>query len=149
MNTIPLIMERPFFGWGAGSFATLFNERYAEFPRDPTHPHNLLLEMSYSYGTIFATIITLTIFLLILKSFKIIFFKKTDPRDENNYENHSTNKAWWSSFFALFLSQMYDIQYFDFRISVSFWILLSGLICIIKNDNLTEISNLENRNKFK
>ena len=105
--------------------------------------------MSYSYGTIFATIITLTIFLLVLKSFKIIFFKKTDPRDENNYQNHSTNKAWWSSFFALFLSQMYDIQYFDFRISLSFWILLSGLICIIKNYNLTEITNLENRNKLK
>jgi hypothetical protein len=27
--------------------------------------------------------------------------------------------------------------------------LLSGLICIIKNYNLTEISNLENRKKFK
>ena len=149
MNTIPIIMERPFFGWGAGTFPILFNSKYTEFSRNPTHPHNLILEMSYSYGTIFATIVTLTIFLLVLKSFKIIFLKKTDPRDENNYLNHSTNKAWWSSFFALFLSQMYDIQYFDFRISISFWILLSGLICIIKNDNLTEISNLENRNKFK
>ena len=118
MNTIPLIMERPFFGWGAGTFAILFNGRYEEFSRDPTHPHNLVLEMSYSYGTIFATIITLTIFLLVLKSFKIIFLK-TDTRDENNYQNHSTNKAWWSSFFALFLSQMYDIQYFDFLISIS------------------------------
>ena len=82
-------------------------------------------------------------------NYETLFFKKTDTRDENNYQNHSTNKAWWSSFFSLFLSQMYDIQYFDFRISVSFWILLSGLICIIKNDNLTEISNLENRNRFK
>ena len=148
MNTIPLIMERPFFGWGAGTFAILFNERYAEFSRILLI-RITVLEMSYSYGTIFATIITLTILLLLLKSFKIIFLKKTDPKEVNNFQNHNTNKAWWSSFFALFLSQMYDIQYFDFRISLSFWILLSGLICIIKNDNFKEISNLENRKKLK
>ena len=145
MNTIPLLMERPFFGWGAGTFAMIFNSKYTEFSRNPTHPHNLILEMSYSYGAIFSIIVTLTILILVLKSFKMIFFKKTDPKDEINYQNKKINMAWWSSFFALFLSQMYDIQYFDFRISVSFWILLSGLICIIKNDNLTEISNLENR----
>ena len=145
LNTIPLIMERPLFGWGAATFPILFNSKYTEFTREPTHPHNLILEMSYSYGTIFAFIITLSILIIIFKSFKIIFFSKNDSRDEINYKNQKLNKAWWSSFFALFLSQMYDIQYFDFRISISFWILLSGLICIIKNDNLSKISNLETK----
>ena len=148
MNTIPLIMERPFFGWGAATFPILFNSKYTEFNRDPTHPHNLILEMSYSYGTIFAFIITFSILIIIFKSFKIIFFSKNDSRDEINYKNQKINKAWWSSFFALFLSQMYDIQYFDFRISVSFWILLSGLICINKNDNLSEVSILETTKKI-
>jgi len=72
---------------------------------------------------------------------------ETVDSDENSFLSKPTSLRLWSSFFALFLSQMYDIQYFDFRISVSFWILLSGLICIIKNDNLTEISNLENSKK--
>ena len=140
MNTIPLIMERPFLGWGAATFPFLFNSRYLEFTREPTHPHNLILEMAYSYGTIFAIIISLTIFIIVIKSFKIIFLKKTEISDENQRQIKKLNKAWWSSFFALLLSQMYDIQYFDFRISISFWILLCGLICIIKNDYVSNIS---------
>ena len=140
MNTIPLIMERPFLGWGAATFPFLFNSRYLEFTREPTHPHNLILEMAYSYGTIFAIIIRITIFIIVIKSFKIIFLKKTEISDENQRQIKKLNKAWWSSFFALLLSQMYDIQYFDFRISISFWILLCGLICIIKNDYVSNIS---------
>jgi len=126
MNSIPIIMEKPFLGWGAATFPILFNSRYTDFDRDPTHPHNLILEMANSYGLIFAFIVTISIFFIVFCSFKIIFLNKN-----KNIRNYSTDKAWWSSFFALFLSQMLDIQYFDFRISISFWILLSGLISII------------------
>ena len=41
-------------------------------------------------------------------------------------------RAWCTSFFVLLLSQMFDVQYFDGRISVAFWILLSGLRCMFK-----------------
>ena len=126
MNSIPIIMEKPFLGWGAATFPILFNSRYTDFDRDPTHPHNLILEMANSYGLIFAFIVTISIFFIVFCSFKIIFLNKN-----KNIRNYSIDKAWWSSFFALFLSQMLDIQYFDFRISISFWILLSGLISII------------------
>ena len=50
----------------------------------------------------------------------------------------STNKyferAWWASFFVLLCSQMFDVQYYDGRISISFWILLSGLKCILEEN---------------
>ncbi len=124
MNSIPIIMEKPLLGWGAATFPILFNSRYADFNRDPTHPHNLILEMANSYGLIFAFIVTTSILFIVFCSFKIIFLNK-------NIRNNSIDKAWWSSFFALLLSQMYDIQYFDFRISISFWILLTGLISTI------------------
>ena len=42
-------------------------------------------------------------------------------------------RAWYSSFLVLFCSQLVDIQYFDVRISLVFWILLAGLKEIIKN----------------
>ena len=138
-NTIPIIMERPFFGWGAASFPILFNERYLDFTREPTHPHNLILEMANSYGLIFASIISLSIIIIIFLSFKIIFLSKKQIINSKSIRDFEYDKAWWSSFFALFLSQMYDVQYFDFRISISFWILLTGLICIIESkfyDNL-------------
>ena len=35
-------------------------------------------------------------------------------------------KAWVSSLIVLILSQLVDIQYFDGRISLAFWILLAG-----------------------
>ncbi len=132
-NTLPIIMERPLLGWGAASFPILFNERYIDFKREPTHPHNLILEMGNSYGLIFALIISLSIIIILYLSFKMIFIRK--KRIINNKINIDilSDKAWWSSFFALFLSQMYDIQYFDFRISISFWILLTGLICILES----------------
>ena len=126
-NTIPIILERPIFGWGAGSFPLLFQMRYPNFNREPTHPHNLIFEMANSYGFIFALIMLITICLIIIFSYKKIFINK----NLSQKEDFKFNKAWWASFFTLFLSQMYDIQYFDFRISISFWILLTGLACII------------------
>ena len=132
LNTIPIIMERPILGWGASTFPILFNTRYTEFTRDPTHPHNLILEMANSYGLIFSILITGTILLILINSFKLIFLKRSTIYKNKNSEEKKFDRAWWSSFFALFVSQMYDVQYFDFRISISFWILLTGLTCIIK-----------------
>ncbi len=132
LNTIPIIMERPLLGWGASTFPILFNTRYSEFPREPTHPHNLILEMANSYGLIFAILITVSILLILIYSFKLIFLKRGIIYKNKSSEEIKFERAWWSSFFALFVSQMYDVQYFDFRISVSFWILLTGLTCIIK-----------------
>ena len=126
-NTIPIILERPIFGWGAGSFPFLFQMNYPNFNRDPTHPHNLILEMANSYGLIFAFIMLTTISLIIFYSYKKIFINTNFPKKGDL----KFDKFWWASFFTLFLSQMYDIQYFDFRISISFWILLTGLACII------------------
>ena len=125
-NTLPIILERPLFGWGAGTFPFIFQIRNPDFNREPTHPHNLIFEMANSYGLIFAFIILLTISMILIYSYKIIFLEKKLSNSDFGF-----NKAWWTSFFALFLSQMYDIQYFDIRISISFWILLTGLICII------------------
>jgi len=130
-NAIQIIMERPLLGWGASTFPIIFNARYPEFPREPLHPHNLILEMANSYGLIFAIIISITIFLILIRSFIIIFIKKDIKYNLKNVESNNFARAWWSSFFALFITQMYDQQYFDFRISISFWILITGLICMI------------------
>ena len=131
INTIPIILERPFLGWGASTFPLIFNARYRNFPVEPLHPHNLIFEMANSFGLIFAIIITITIFLILLKSFRVIFIKKDIKYNLKDLQLINFDRAWWSSFFGLFITQMFDVQYFDFRISISFWILLTGLICIV------------------
>ena len=87
--------------------------------------------MANSYGILFSLLITITIVLVLFFSFKLIFLKNFSKNDIQTKNDLSFDKAWWSSFFALSLSQMYDVQYFDLRISISFWILLTGLLCII------------------
>lgn len=134
LNALPIIFERPFLGWGAASFSIIFKLRNPGFNREPTHAHNLIFEMANSYGILFSLLISLTILLILFFSYKIIFLENFSMNSLKTKNNLSFDKAWWSSFFALSFSQMYDIQYFDFRISVSFWILLTGLVCIIQKN---------------
>ena len=51
---------------------------------------------------------------------EIIFFQ-----DEG--VQNSINKSWFVSILIILFVQMVDIQYFDIRISMAIWILLSGL----------------------
>ena len=99
------------------------------------HTHNIILELALSYGLIITSIFLFTCTLIIIKSFYEIFYKN------NLIENNILDKAWWTAFFTLFLSQMLDIQYFDFRVGITFWILLSGLICLIAKDEKSKNKN--------
>ena len=47
------------------------------------------------------------------------------------------DQSWIAALVVLFFSQMVDVQYFDGRISIIFWILLSGSSNIIKKDKET------------
>ena len=85
------------------------------------HPHNLFLELSLSYGLIVSIIIFTTIIFLLYKSYLQLKFEK------NNKINSVFDIAWFISFLILLISQMVDIQYFDGRISILFWLLISGL----------------------
>ena len=68
-----------------------------------------------------AFIITIIISTLFLVAFLKIFSIKS----ENN-SNMIFEKAWVISIFLILISQMVDVQYFDGRISIVFWILLAG-----------------------
>ena len=49
------------------------------------------------------------------------------------------DKAWWGSIFIFSISQLVDIQYFDGRISIFYWILLAGIKNIIDEENHIKI----------
>ena len=128
-NSLDLISQRPFLGWGAATFPILFEIKNGS-NYDYAHPHSLILELATSYGLITSAIITLFVILILFRSFKSIFSFNLNE-DGNIFE-----KAWWISTFILCLSQLFDIQYFDFRISVTFWILLSGLTSKIRKEKV-------------
>ena len=123
-TAIKYIFNNPIFGYGSGSFPEIFK---LETGLWKGHAHNLPLELMISYG-IPAAILILTpviilVFLAIRKLFKNIDFKK----------NYIFDKAWIVSLLVLLSSQMVDVQYFDGRISILVWILLSGIKNIIND----------------
>ena len=114
-------------GWGAGTFALVYissiNNRYII-----SHAHNLFLELAYNYGVLLALTLSATIFFIILKSAKIIYSHKGF-----NLVN-LVDRAWLSSAIIILLFHISDVTYYDGRISITMWILLSGLKTIIDNN---------------
>ena len=118
LASINLIFNNPLIGIGPSVFPYVYmsiNDAFA------AHPHNLFLELSLSYGLIVSIIIFITIALLLYKSYLKLKLEK------ENRINAIFDIAWFISFVVLLISQMVDIQYFDGRISIIFWLLLSGL----------------------
>ncbi len=132
MQAISFILQKPIFGWGAASFPILY---YNSTGMKITHSHNLLLEMSNNYGLIITLLVFISIFIITILSFKKIFLKN------DNTENIIFQKAWFAAFLTLLFSQQIDVQYFDFRISIIFWILLAGLKNKILEDQYLEETN--------
>ena len=127
MNTINLILNKPFLGWGAGIFSLIY---FSNFGETINHSHNLFLELAFNYGLFSAFIIFIFIVSIGFLSMRRIFFNKEERNLNFGYIIYS-ERAWWTSFFVLLLSQMIDVQYYDGKISIIFWILLAGLKNII------------------
>ena len=69
---------------------------------------------------------------VVIRSFKLIYLDKLNFKNRNS--DLIFNRAWWSTSFVLLITQMVDLQYLDFRIGITFWLSLSGLICLIKEN---------------
>lgn len=122
LNSLHFISKRPFLGWGANSFPLLY-----EFETSilKNHSHNLYLSLAINYGI--PVSILLTLFIIFL--FRRAFIKYNKQRKIEKFDKNLAlfDKAWLVSIFTLMISQLFDIQYFEGRISLSMWILLAGL----------------------
>ena len=130
ISALKISLVEPIFGLGGASFPIIYELQNNVWRG---HPHNLILELAVSYGYPVTIIIFSSISLLLIKSRKFVFDKKINEIQFSSFE-----KAWWSSIFILLLSQCFDIQYFDGRISIMFWLLLAGLKTII-DENIQKI----------
>ena len=123
-----IVFNNPIFGTGAGSFPEIFK---LETGLWKGHAHNLPLELIISYGIPTGIVILIPIFFIIFNSINKILITKA--RESSSIYDQS----WIAALVVLFFSQMVDVQYFDGRISIIFWILLSGSRNIIKKDKET------------
>ena len=132
--TTKMIKEKLLLGWGASTFPLYYfinNEIYIG------HTHNFFLELAFSYGIIPLSLILATILPICFISFKKIFLSKR----EISFIDLFYDKAWCTSFFVLLISQMFDLQYFDGRISFTFWVLLAGVKEIMVDKEESKLLN--------
>ncbi len=118
-----IIIANPFVGIGSGSFPIIY-EFQTGFWKG--HSHNLFSEFAISHG-----IPSTTLFIIFLIYIMYISFTKIFKGSSNNIND----KAFWTTSFVFLISQMVDIQYFDGRIGLIFWLFLASLKCIIEEKN--------------
>ena len=118
-KAIEFIQEKPLLGHGSKSFSRLLS---IDMNIWKGHSHNLPLELMVSYGIPAALFILIPIILLVFHSYRKVFIF-----DEKIKKFNIIDRAWITSSILLILMHMVDIQYFDARISIVGWILISGL----------------------
>ena len=127
--TLDLISKNPVLGWGSSTFSNLYrlnsNDTYHQ------HTHNIFLELAFNFGIPLAIFMFVILIKLLNDSFKLIY--KNNKNKKLYYE-----KAWLISSFIIIICQLTDITYFDGKISLLIWILLTGLKCIL-NENYKKL----------
>ncbi len=125
-KALEFIQEKPLLGHGSKSFSKLLS---VDMDIWKGHSHSLPLELMVNYGIPAALLILVPISFLVFKSYRKVFLLE----DKINKFN-IIDRAWISSSILIIIMHMVDIQYFDARISIVGWILISGL----KNINSSE-----------
>ena len=121
--SIDNIFKRPILGWGGGSFPILYESIKGKWIG---HPHNIILEIAFNYGLLTALILSSKVFQYLSKFYKFIINYREYKINDGIY-NLIFEKAWFASILFITYSHLFDMQYFDLRISIITWILLSGL----------------------
>ena len=92
------------------------------------HSHNIFLELTFNHGILVSILILYPMInILISASRKLLI--------DNKGGNYSLiEKAWITSFASFLLIHMFDITYFDGRISFLCWTFLAGMRSMTKED---------------
>ena len=123
------IQERPFLGWGGGTFSFL-HERDISLSEsvynivDIQHSHNLPIELAHNFGIPLSILLTLTVMTLIFKT-SFILYKKSIYEEINLLD-----RFWIASVVIILINHLTDITFYDGKISIILALLLSGLKCI-------------------
>ena len=133
-SAISRIKERPLFGWGGSTFSFLSDLQSQTLDLKPQHTHNIFLEISHNFGLLVAILLSITILLMVLKTWIIIY-------SQNHFKRELLlEKAWLTSIIIFLFTHLSDITFYDGKISILVAILFSGLKCILENEKNLKIN---------
>ena len=131
-SSLKYILEEPIIGWGGHNFSSIWSNFNTEYFG---HSHSGPLEIAIQYGLLTSFILASVFIYILIRSYKIIFFD-SDKKFISFSKNNHFDRAWFSSAIVILFSNTVDILYFDLRISILLWLLLSGLRVIIKEQEV-------------
>ena len=108
-----LVVERPWLGWGAAAFGTLYFLRSGFFHG---HPHNLPLELGLSFGA------PVALLLLAVPLWVVV-----TAMHRGMATAPIADRGWLAAFLLLASIHATDLPYYDARINMAGWFLLAGL----------------------
>ncbi len=137
-TAINFILQRPFFGWGAGVFFLIYtnkenmwNPPFIYF--EPQHTHNLLFEIAFNFGIPTAILITSIAIIIFIKAIPFAFSSKYNKETEN----YNLDKTWLCASLVVLIMHINDMTFYDGKISLLISILFSGLKCVpISKENI-------------
>ena len=121
-KTIELISIKPFWGWGPMSFPIIYEIFEGKYQLQ--HTHNIFLEIAFNYGLITTLLFLIIVCTITYNSFNVILFQEKF--------NTILNKAFLASFLAIIIFHLSDFPYYDGKVSLISWIILSALNSIIR-----------------
>ena len=131
LKSIDLIKSNLIMGYGGGSFSDLYYLNNGQF-EGMQHSHNLMLEIAFNYGLPSSILVIGGMLLILFKSnHRLLIFNNRKKSLIKNYL-FKFDDAWITSFTIFLFLHIFDITYFDGRISLLAWILLAGIRQIIR-----------------
>ncbi|HEY9640516.1 MAG TPA: O-antigen ligase family protein [Coleofasciculaceae cyanobacterium] len=124
---LDLMRERPWLGWGLGSYKFLYPSRIVGLNVTETyvgHPHNLWLMLGCEAGLLVTIALTVWVGYVCFRGAKVLVLQQLPPGDRAILLGYLA--AFWGCMsFALF-----DVPLFDARLNIMGWLLLSGIYAI-------------------
>ena len=132
-----LISQNPIYGIGSSIFPYLYQNAGGTW--EAQHAHNIILEIALNFGIPSAILLTFFVLSILIKS-----FLKLRPISVKN-KPFTIEISILISTIVVVLNNFFDVTYYDGRVAILSWVLLSALKCIIDDKNI--INN--NQNFFK
>ena len=119
-KSLQLIIEKPILGWGANAFRHFYNLNFNYLIQ--SHSHNIIFEIALNYGLPAALLIYINFLYISLKSLinNQIMIKNID------LQKFIIDLGWSLSSFIICITLLFDMPFYDYKLAISFWILLSG-----------------------
>jgi hypothetical protein len=126
LNSLLLIFQKPIFGFGAATFPSYFILKNFAIQ----HTHSLPLQIAFDYGIVISFFLISFPIIILFKGLKIVY------KSSEESEKDLINKCWVISLLIIIIHHIFDITYFDGKISIFIWLILTGVKCIIDEEKI-------------